>query len=165
MRSLPLLALLLLPGSLSTENSVEINGTIGSTRFVMLSQNTISCDANFGTGTSGTEYELGSVELNIFDNTGVGGGTVYMDNIEYIDNTFRLVLPADSREQAKVEIYSSLDTTGAPLDDTVNPAALTTTTGDVENDTFTLTYYVVDDTDNSTKNGQFIGNFQFYWSD
>ncbi|MCH9812190.1 hypothetical protein K0U07_05480 [bacterium] len=165
MRPYYLLPLFLLQSPLSTDDSVEINGTVGTTRLVMLSQNTISNEANFSTGTGGSEYELGSVEINIFDNTGVGGGTVYMDNMEYIEDTFRLVLPSDSMEQARVEIYSSLDSSGAPLDDTINPVAITTTTGDVEDETFTLTYSVVDDPENSTKTGQFIGNFQFYWTD
>lgn len=165
MRTYYLYLPLFLVSTLSTEDSVEINGTVGSTRFVMLSNNTISSEANFTTGTSGTEYELGSVELNIFDNTGVGGGSVYMENGEYVDNTFRLVMANDSLEQAKVEIYSSLDTTGAPISDASNPALLTTTSGDVEDQTFTLTYYVVDDPENSTKNGQFIGTFLFYWTD
>lgn len=160
-----LVLLLLFHPPLSTEDSVEINGTVGTTRFVMLSVNTISCEAPFTQGTSGTEHLLGEVELNLFDNTGVGGSNVYMDNFEYIEDTFRLVLPSDSREQARLEIYSSLDTSGAPLSDSTNPALLETTSGDVVDEKFTLTFYVIDDPDNSSKSGPFYGHFQFNWED
>lgn len=158
--------LFLYHAGLSTDDySVEVDGTIGAIRFVMLSENTINNEANVNQSTSGNEYVLGSVQLNLFDNTGSGGGDVYMSNFEYIADTWRAVLPGDSSEQVRLEIDSSLNTSSARLDDSQNPVLLTTTGGNVENQKFTLTFYAVDDIQNSTKNGPFYGNFQFYWTD
>ncbi len=158
--------LFLCPAILSTDDySVEVDGTIGGIRFVMLSENTINNEADFSKSTAGNEYELGSVQLNIFDNTGSGGGDVYMYNFEYIANTWRAVLPGGANDQVRLEIYSSLNTSGMSLDDSANPVLLTSTGSDVEDQKFTLTFYAVDDLENSTKNGPFYANFQFYWTD
>jgi hypothetical protein len=157
--------LLLYHVALSTDDhSVEVNGTIGTIRFVMLSNNTVSCEADFN-ATGVAEYELGSVQLNLFDNTGSGGGKVYMNNYQYIENTWRAVLPGQTSEQVRLEIYSSLDTSGSPISDTINPVLLDTTGTDVEDEKFTLTFYAVDDVNNSTLDGTFYGAFEFYWTD
>lgn len=174
MRYLFLLLLLSYTHISSEDYSVELNGTVGAVRFVMLSENTVSCEAAFTQSTDGAEFLLGTVQLNLFDNTSSGGGDVYMDNFEYIEDMWRAILPANGgvpqggtkNEQVRLTIYDLADTSGAPISDAANPYLVYTTTNNItENVTVELAFYATNDTENSTENGTFYGNFQFTWTD
>lgn len=161
----------------SDDNSVQVNGTIGPNgtggsepgfRFVFLSENTISCEATSVTNTGSTIYLLGSIEVNLNDNTSTGGD-VYMSNIEYdpVNEIFRALGRDCNLDQVKIAVYTDNDTTGAAI--TPEEAVLIYQSGTAgtgtENHKIVFGFYAQDDSNNTLATTVFDAHFQFYWTD
>ena len=153
----------------SEDYSVQVDGTISVSRFIVLSENTISGQAN-GIDTSGTTtYLLGSIEVNL-QNTNSSGGTAYLSNIEF-DSThslFRVVGLNGTMQQLKITIESDTNiTTGALQTTPINPenaAPFRETSAASDNERIVLTFYAQDNAHN-TSGAKFYGSFLFYWTD
>jgi len=156
----------------SLDNSVAVDGTIDEYRFVMLSQNTLSGDVDSVADTGSDEFLMGSIEINIFNNTDTG--VVYIQNSEYKDSKF-FCLGKNSDDQIEMRIKASKNTDGTTADPyrTVTPAdgaVLRDTTSDTSGLTFNekiiIEFYTIDSTSNVLTSGTTYGaSYSFYWLD
>ncbi len=157
----------------SDDYSIEIDGTIGTSRFIMLSENTISNSANGLDTTGSDEFLLGSVEINLFNNSVSGTDRVYIENLEYDEaNDLFCAKSIGSNGQIRIEVTTNRDTNGNLYTSgsqtlTAAPKVLirTTTTTIVDEKT-TLTFYAADDPNNDPSGtGSYTSHFQFTWED
>lgn len=152
----------------SDDKSVEMDGTIGDFRYIMLSENTLGNKVEDLSTSGSDQYLIGSIEINLFNN--IDGGSVYITNLEYQDSIFRALQNGSLNNQIRVSITSNTNTDGTVSSPayTLTPAKKTlirTTTGTVIDEKITLRFYAKNDPDNSLANGNFLSHFTFIWED
>lgn len=168
-----LLFLLFFRTIISDDYSVEINSTIGASRFIMLSENTISNEATSIDTTGSDEFLLGSIEINLFNNSVSGTDRVYIENLEYDQtNAIFCAKSISSNGQLRIEVSINRNTNGnlytsGSQDITPAPKALIrSTTTNIVNEKTILTFYAKDDPNNDPSLiGSYTSNFQFTWED
>lgn len=153
----------------SEDYSVQVDGTISVSRFIVLSENTLSGQANGIDSSGDTTYLLGSIEVNL-QNTSGSGGNAYLSNIEFdsANTLFRVVGLNGAMQQLKIKIESDTNiTTGAAETTNISPAdpaLFRDTSSASDNERIILTFYAQDNAHN-TSGAKFYGNFLFYWTD
>lgn len=153
-------------------HQVNIDGTMGEHRFILLSKNTIAQNIE-DISTTGTEKTLiGSIEINIFNNK--DSGKVYMNNFQF-DQTNQLFCarnPQKSKSKVAIEVFCNKSTDGTTLPEN-NPRVITPdsnallleTDSTTQNQTMILYFYAEDNPNNELSSDSFIANFSFIWKD
>ena len=158
---------------ISDDYSIEIDGTIGTSRFIMLSENTLSNSANGLDTTGSDEFLLGSVEINLFNNNVTGTDRVYLENLEYDEaNAIFCAKNTGNNGQVRIEVTTNKDSNGnlytsGDQDLTAAPKVLIrTTTTNIVDEKMVLKFYAKDDPNNDPSlSGSYTAHFQFTWED
>ncbi|MCH9622118.1 MAG: hypothetical protein S4CHLAM20_15530 [Chlamydiia bacterium] len=154
----------------SEDQSVTVDGTVDTSRFVMLSENTLSALGDDVLDTGSGEHLIGSIEIITFNN--VDTGTVYIQNLEYKDDLFMSVGELDTDNQILLRVKSNREEDGSIASPyrTITPADPAVirdpdTTGTPLNEKTILEFYALDSTSNVLASVAYEAHFTLVWGD
>ena len=149
---------------------MNIDGTIGEYRFVLLSNNTLANKIEDLSSTGSEKYLIGSIEINLFNNK--NSGKVYLTNLEYDKehDIFTACDTANNNSQICIEIFSNKNTDGSiaspPREVSAeNKALLLVTSEQIQNEKMIINFYAADNLNNHLSGKNYDAHFSFLWED